>query len=81
MSKTKSSSAKTPPQPAPAFRLDGRVALVTGSSKGLGKAMAMALGAAGAKVVINYANSRAAAEATFREFTARATPASSRRPT
>ncbi|GDY19427.1 3-oxoacyl-ACP reductase [Verrucomicrobiota bacterium] len=71
MSKTKSSSAKTPPQPAPAFRLDGRVALVTGSSKGLGKAMAMALGAAGAKVVINYANSRAAAEATFREFTAR----------
>ena len=33
---------------APNFRLDGKVALVTGSSKGLGKAMAFALGAAGA---------------------------------
>ena len=41
---------------APNFRLDGKVALVTGSSKGLGKAMAFALGAAGAKVAFNYAN-------------------------
>ena len=69
---TANSPAKSTSQPAaPAFRLDGRVALVTGSSKGLGKAMAMALGAAGAKVVINYANSRAKAEETFAEFTAR----------
>ena len=70
MSKSKASPAKSASQRAPAFRLDDRVALVTGSSKGLGKAMAMALGAAGAKVVINYANSRAKAEETFREFTA-----------
>jgi gluconate 5-dehydrogenase len=35
------------------FRLDGRVALVTGSSQGLGLAMARALGEAGARVVLN----------------------------
>lgn len=35
------------------FRLDGRVALVTGSSAGIGLALARALGQAGAVVVIN----------------------------
>ena len=53
----------------PDFRLDGRVALVTGASRGLGKAMAFALGKAGAKVAINYANSHEHAQRTFREFT------------
>ena len=53
----------------PDFRLDGRVALVTGASRGLGKAMAFALGKAGAKVVINYANSHEHAQRTFHEFT------------
>jgi 5,10-methylene-tetrahydrofolate dehydrogenase/methenyl tetrahydrofolate cyclohydrolase len=48
----------TEPRP---FTLLGRTALVTGSSKGLGKAMALALGAAGAKVAINYAHGRDAA--------------------
>ena len=33
-------------------KLDGRVALITGASKGLGKAMAMALGAAGARIAL-----------------------------
>ena len=32
--------------------LDGKVAVVTGASKGLGKAMALALGAAGAKIAL-----------------------------
>jgi 3-oxoacyl-[acyl-carrier protein] reductase len=50
------------------FRLDGKVALVTGSSTGLGKAMAMSLGAAGAKVALNYKNNQARAEETFAEF-------------
>ena len=34
------------------FRLDGRTAVVTGASRGLGKAMAGALGSAGARVVL-----------------------------
>jgi 3-oxoacyl-[acyl-carrier protein] reductase len=43
------------------FRLDGKWALVTGASRGLGRAMAEALAAAGASLVMNY--SRSAAEA------------------
>jgi len=35
------------------FRLDGRVALITGSSAGIGLALARALGQAGARVVLN----------------------------
>ena len=50
------------------FSLTGHVALVTGSSKGLGKQTAITLGKAGAKVCINYANSRKKAEATYAEF-------------
>ena len=52
----------------PDFKLNGRVALITGASKGLGKAMAFGLGRAGAKVAIHYANSREHADRTFREF-------------
>jgi len=52
------------------FSLAGRVALVTGSSTGLGKAMAIALGRAGARVALNYANNLPRAEATFAEYEA-----------
>ncbi len=55
-------SAKAP------FRLDGRVALVTGASTGLGKAMALSLGAAGAKVALNYYNNQPRAEKTFADY-------------
>ena len=51
------------------FSLDGHVALVTGSSKGLGRAMAQALGLAGAKVAINYCHDKDKAEASLAEFT------------
>ena len=52
------------------FSLKGRVALVTGSTTGLGKALAIALGQAGAKVAINYANNVGRAETAFAEFKA-----------
>jgi len=51
--------------------LDGHVAIITGSSKGLGKAIAIALGDAGAKVVVNYYNGKEQAEATLAELQAR----------
>ena len=45
------------------FRLDGRVAWITGSSRGLGRAIAETLATAGAKTVVNCFASRAAGEA------------------
>ncbi len=57
-------------EPRPAS-LTGRTAIVTGSSTGLGKAMAIALGAAGAKVVVNYYNGKEQAEQTGEELRAR----------
>ena len=41
---------------APTFRLDGRIALVTGSSSGIGFALARGLAQAGAAVVLNGRN-------------------------
>ena len=50
------------------FSLEGRTALVTGSSTGLGKAIAHSLGSAGAKVAFNYSNNTLRAERAFAEF-------------
>jgi acetoacetyl-CoA reductase/3-oxoacyl-[acyl-carrier protein] reductase len=43
-------------------KLDGQIAIVTGAGKGIGRAIALALGAEGAKVAVNYLSSAAAAE-------------------
>ena len=48
--------------------LSGKVALVTGGSRGIGRASALELARAGAAVVINYVRDRGAAEEVKQEI-------------
>src|SRR5258708_14618763 len=50
--------------------LISRTALVTGASRGIGRATASALAAAGARVIVHYGNAAAEAEALVKEIRA-----------
>lgn len=51
-----------------AHSLQGRVALVTGGSRGIGRAIALAMAEAGADVMVNYVSNEGAAEETAKEI-------------
>jgi acetoacetyl-CoA reductase len=55
-------------------RLYGAVAVVTGAARGIGRAIAEELGAAGARLVIDYAHSKAAAEGLVEELKGHGAP-------
>ena len=50
-------------------KLEGKVAVVTGASKGIGASIARHLGAEGASVVVNYASSKEGADKVVAEIT------------
>lgn len=51
------------------FRLDDKIALVTGGSRGIGRAIAIAFGEAGAHVIVNYRSGEAEAASVVEAIT------------
>lgn len=60
---TSSTSMESLPKKSEVFGLDGKVALVTGASRGIGAAIAKTLSLQGCKVVVNFRSNKEAAEA------------------
>lgn len=58
------------PQPQPQQRFNGKVALVTGSGRGIGRELALRFAQEGANVVVNFFRNREPAEATAAEIRA-----------
>src|SRR5215470_19439193 len=54
---------------AVSMALNDQIALVTGASRGIGRAIALGLGRLGARVIINYAANQPAAEETLKLLT------------
>ena len=50
-------------------KLENKVAIITGASKGIGASIAKHFAAEGAKVVVNYVSSKEAAERVVSEIT------------
>ncbi|MFR9797149.1 SDR family oxidoreductase [Streptomyces sp. MS06] len=65
-----SSTEGAPREIIPAHLLQGQKALVTGANSGIGRATAVALGRAGADVLVNYVTGREEAEKVVEEITA-----------
>ncbi len=70
-SRRNTASKSDAPAAVETSRLDGKVALVTGSGRGIGASMATELARRGAKVVVNYANSSEAAEKLVQDIKSR----------
>ncbi len=51
-----------------AARLEGKVAIITGASRGIGKGIALELAARGASITVNYNNSASAVKAVVEEI-------------
>lgn len=63
----KPSMTATPSTSSPSASLQGKVAIITGGSKGIGKATSIALARLGATVVINYSSDEEAAQGVLAE--------------
>jgi 3-oxoacyl-[acyl-carrier protein] reductase len=61
-------NTSTNPGTNPMKKLSGKVAVVTGASKGIGAGIAKALAAEGASVIVNYASSREGADLVVSEI-------------
>lgn len=65
-----SDSSTTGKNPEGSRSLEGKIALVTGGSRGIGRSIALELGSRGATVIINYLKNHAAARSTIKELEA-----------